>query len=63
MADDPLFRARAREMLDTFARGWSKGRVDLMIDLFHPEAILLETPFSKPIQGTDAVRAWLADIP
>lgn len=63
MADDPVFHARAREVLDTFARGWSKGRVDLMIDLFHPEAILLETPFTKPIQGTDAIRAWLADIP
>lgn len=63
MADDPAFHARARELLDTLARGWSKGRVDLMIDLFHPDAILLETPFSKPLQGTEALRAWFADIP
>jgi ketosteroid isomerase-like protein len=60
---EPGFPLRAREVLDTFARGWNKGRVDLMIDLFHPEAILLETPFSKPIQGLDAIRAWLADLP
>ncbi len=63
MADDPAFHARARELLDTLARGWCKGRVDLMIDLFHPDAILLETPFSRPLQGTEALRAWFADIP
>lgn len=63
MSDDPAFHARARELLDTLARGWSKGRVDLMIDLFHPDAILLETPFSKPLQGAEALRAWFADIP
>jgi hypothetical protein len=63
MADDPAFHARARELLDTLARGWSKGRVDMMIDLFHPDAILLETPFSRPLQGTEALRAWFADIP
>lgn len=63
MSDDSSFPARAREMLDTFAKGWSKGRVDMMVDLFHPQAILLETPFSPPMQGVDAIRAWAADIP
>jgi hypothetical protein len=63
MADDAAFRSRAQEILDTFATGWTKGRVDPMVALFHPEAILLETPFSKPLQGRDAIRAWLADIP
>jgi hypothetical protein len=63
MADPVAFHARATVLLETLAKGWSKGRVDLMVDLFHPEAILLETPFSKPLQGTDAIRGWLADIP
>lgn len=63
MAHDPSFPALAREILDAFAKGWSKGRVDLMVDLFHPQAILLETPFSPPLQGLDAIRAWAADIP
>lgn len=63
MADESAFPQRARELLDTLARGWSKGRVDLLIDLFHPQAILLETPFSQPMQGIDAIRAWAADIP
>lgn len=63
MSDDHTFPERARAMLDAFAKGWSKGRVDLMVDLFHEQGILLETPFSKPIQGADAIRAWASDIP
>lgn len=63
MADDATFPVRAREMLDAFAKGWSKGRVDLLVDLFHPQAIFLETPFAQPMQGVDAIRAWAADIP
>jgi ketosteroid isomerase-like protein len=63
MPDERPFREHARQLLDTFARGWSKGRVDLLIDLFHPQAILLEAPFSQPVQGHEAIRTWLADIP
>lgn len=50
-------------MLDAFAKGWSKGRVEMMMTVFHPQAIFLETPFAKPLQGADAIRAWAADIP
>lgn len=63
MDEGTPFAARARELLDTFAKGWTKGRVDLMISVFHPQAIFLETPFSRPLQGVDAIRAWAADIP
>jgi hypothetical protein len=60
---EPSFAEHARQLLDTFAKGWSKGRVDLLIDVFHPQAIFLETPFSQPMQGLEAIRTWAADIP
>jgi hypothetical protein len=63
MTADPDFPEHARQLLDTFAKGWSKGRVDLLIDVFHPQAIFLETPFSLPLQGLEAIRTWAADIP
>jgi hypothetical protein len=57
------FRAAATTLAEQLAKGWSKGRVDLIIGVFHPEAIFLETPFGKPMQGHDAIRRWAADIP
>ena len=57
------FAEHARGLLDTLARGWSKGRVEMMMTVFDQQAIFLETPFSKPLQGADAIRAWAADIP
>jgi hypothetical protein len=59
--DDP--RATSQELLDRFARGWSKGRVDQVVSTFHPMAIFLETPFSAPMQGIEAIRRWAAEIP
>lgn len=64
MTDDgAAFPERARILLDAFTRGWSKGKVEMMMGVFHENAIFLETPFSKPLQGADAIRSWAADIP
>ena len=57
------FRERAVELVEQLAKGWSKGRVDTMIGVFHPEAVFLETPFGSPISGHEAIRRWAADIP
>lgn len=61
--ESAAFPERARTLLDAFTRGWSKGKVEMMMGVFHENAIFLETPFSKPLQGTDAIRSWAADIP
>jgi hypothetical protein len=60
MTDSP---ATSGDLLERFARGWGKGRVEEMVSIFHPMAIFLETPFSEPIQGVDAIRRWASDIP
>ncbi len=63
MSGGPEFAAAARAMIDTFARGWSTGRPDVMVSIFHEQAVFLETPFGAPMQGRDAIRSWASDIP
>ncbi len=55
--------ALGRELIDTFGRGWSKAKVDLMMGVFAPEAVFTEAPFSEPLRGINAVRAYWADVP
>jgi len=52
-----------RQLIDTFGRGWSKLRVDLIASAFAPNAVFLETPFSEPIRGLDDIRKYWADVP
>ena len=56
-------REAARELLDSFAKGWAKGQLDLLVSVFTPEAIFLETPFSDPLRGRDAIRRYWSDVP
>ena len=59
----PLTPEHARELLDTFARGWAKGQPDLILQAFNTDATFLETPFSEPLVGTDAIRKYWSDVP
>ncbi len=52
-----------RQLIDTFGRGWSRLRVELIASAFAPEAVFLETPFSEPIRGIDGIRKYWADVP
>jgi ketosteroid isomerase-like protein len=52
-----------RQLIDTFGRGWSKLRVDLIAEAFSPEAVFVETPFSDPIRGLDGIKKYWADVP
>ncbi|HEY3934520.1 MAG TPA: nuclear transport factor 2 family protein [Gemmatimonadales bacterium] len=61
--DLATMRARARQLVDQLAEGWTKGRPDMMVGVFAPEPVFLETPFSTPISGIDAIRQWASDIP
>ncbi|MEP6589851.1 MAG: nuclear transport factor 2 family protein [Gemmatimonadota bacterium] len=61
--DEVDIRAIARQLTDDFAAGWSRGRVDLMMAVFAEGAVLIETPFSTPLTGLEAIRSWASDIP
>jgi ketosteroid isomerase-like protein len=60
--DPATFRLRARELTDLFAKGWSRGRVDIMCAVFSDDAVFQETPFTEQIRG-EAIRKWASDIP
>jgi ketosteroid isomerase-like protein len=56
-------QALGRALIDEFGRGWSRAKVDVMMEVFAPDAAFLETPFAKPFKGIDAVRSYWADVP
>lgn len=56
-------RTLGRELLDTLAAGWTKGRVDTMLEVFSDEAVFIETPFATALTGIQAIRGWASDIP
>jgi len=56
-------RELGRRLIDAFGHGWSRGKVDMIMDAFSAEPVFLEGPFSEPIRGKDAVRGYWADVP
>jgi ketosteroid isomerase-like protein len=56
-------REMIRELVDTFARGWSKGQVEIILSTFTPDAVFLETPFAEPLKGSEAIRKYWSDVP
>jgi ketosteroid isomerase-like protein len=56
-------RTLGRRLVDAFGTGWSSGDVDLLMSIFAPEAVFLETPFSSPINGLEAIKSYWGDVP
>ncbi len=56
-------RALGRALIDEFGRGWSKGKVDILMSVFSTQVVFLETPFSAPLRGVGQVREYWADVP
>lgn len=56
-------RSLGRSLIDTLGKGWAKPNVDLMMSVYAPAAVFIETPFSPPIQGCDAIRRYWLDVP
>ncbi len=56
-------RTLGRELIDTFAAGWSRAKLDTILSVFAEDAVFIETPFSPPTTGLPAIRKWWADVP
>ena len=56
-------RVLGRTLIDTFGNAWEKGNLDLLMSVYAPDVVFLETPFSAPLKGSDAVRRYWADVP
>jgi ketosteroid isomerase-like protein len=61
--DSLATRTQARELIDSFARGWSKADAELLASVFTEDAVFLETPFVEPIKGVVAIKRYWADVP
>ena len=59
----PDTRALGRALIDAFGTGWARANVDQIMAVFAPEAVFVETPFSEPLRGTQAIRRWWLDVP
>ena len=56
-------RAVGRSLIDTFGAGWSKGNIDLLMSVYSPEIVFIETPFTEARRGQEEVRRYWADVP
>jgi ketosteroid isomerase-like protein len=56
-------RALGRSLIDTFGAGWSTGNIGLLMSVYSSDAIFIETPFSPPLRGTDAIRGYWNEVP
>jgi ketosteroid isomerase-like protein len=56
-------RTLGRSLVDTFGKGWAKPNIDLLVSVFSPDAVFIETPFTAPLRGADAIRRWWLDVP
>jgi ketosteroid isomerase-like protein len=56
-------RALGRSLIDTFGNGWSKCNIDLLMSVYAPDAVFIETPFSPALRGHDEVRRYWNEVP
>jgi ketosteroid isomerase-like protein len=56
-------RILGRRLVDTFGTGWSSGDVDLLMSIFAPQAVFLETPFSSSVNGLESIKSYWGDVP
>jgi len=56
-------RTFGRSLVDAFGTGWSRGDIDLLMSVYAPEAVFVETPFTPPVRGTAGIRAYWSEVP
>jgi ketosteroid isomerase-like protein len=56
-------RTLGRRLVDAFGSGWAQANLDLLMSVYTPDVVFIETPFSTALHGLDAVRRYWADVP
>jgi ketosteroid isomerase-like protein len=56
-------RELGRSLVDTFGEGWSRGNVAQLMSVFRDDVVFVETPFSDPLTGAEAVRRYWLEVP
>src|SRR5262245_35131842 len=63
MESSEATRALGRRLVDMLGEGWAGGNVEQLVSIFAPAAVFIETPFSPPINGIEAIRSYWDDVP
>ena len=58
----PQFSATARELIDTFGRGWARQDAELLLSVFGSDAVFREGPFARTHEGLAAIRGYWGDM-
>jgi ketosteroid isomerase-like protein len=56
-------RSLGRTLIDTFGTGWARCDMNLLMSVYTPDAVFVETPFAEPLRGTDAIRGYWNEVP
>jgi ketosteroid isomerase-like protein len=56
-------RVLGRSLIDAFGTGWARGDMELLMSVYAPDAVFIETPFTAPLQGSDAIRGYWSEVP
>jgi hypothetical protein len=56
-------RVLGRSLIDRFGKAWSLGNMDLLMSVYAPHPTFIETPFTEPLRGTDAIRRYWNEVP
>ena len=56
-------RTLGRSLIDTFGTGWSSGNIELLMSVYASDAVFIETPFTAPLRGADAIRGYWNEVP
>jgi ketosteroid isomerase-like protein len=56
-------RRLGRSLIDTFGTGWARCDMNLLMSVYTPDAVFVETPFAEPLRGIDAIRGYWNEVP
>lgn len=59
----PDTRALGRRLVDTFGKGWARADIPLLMSTLTEQAVFVETPFSPPRNGKEAILQYWRDVP
>jgi ketosteroid isomerase-like protein len=63
MSDEQKTALLGRSLIDSFGQGWSRGNIETLLSVFAPDAKFVETPFSPPLVGSEAIRGYWKETP
>jgi ketosteroid isomerase-like protein len=50
-------------LIEAFGKGWEKGKLDWIEDVFSEDAVFFPDPFGKPFTGRLAIESYWRDVP